>query len=120
MPEPFYDSLNFRINAAHERGLEWHAWLNPYRAYHIRGGEISEKSIIKTNPELVVKLENGMYWIQGTQDRSLAVVVLLGFGDWYTRNLKKGVTNSNFVYGRQSMVKWWMCSNYIYSMLTID
>ena len=46
-----------------------------------------------------------MYWIRGTQDRSLAVVVLLGFGDWYTRNLKKGVTNSNFVYGRQSMVK---------------
>jgi len=28
---PGYDSLAFMIKAAHERGLEFHAWLNPYR-----------------------------------------------------------------------------------------
>ncbi|MFC4722642.1 glycoside hydrolase family 10 protein [Geojedonia litorea] len=78
-PEPFYDPLSFWIQAAHERGLELHAWLNPYRAHHTSGGEISEQSVIKTNPELVVRLENGMYWmdpsLQGTQDRTLAVVL---------------------------------------------
>ncbi|RIA10794.1 uncharacterized lipoprotein YddW (UPF0748 family) [Flavobacteriaceae bacterium MAR_2010_72] len=78
-PEPFYDPLIFWIKAAHERGLELHAWLNPYRAHHTTGGEISDLSVIKTNPELVVKLENGMYWmdpsLKGTQDRSLAVVL---------------------------------------------
>ncbi|WP_242157275.1 glycoside hydrolase family 10 protein [Aestuariivivens sediminis] len=78
-PEPFYDPLTFWIEAAHERGLELHAWLNPYRAHHTQGGAISNNSIIKTNPELVVKLENGMYWMDpsltGTQDRSLAVVL---------------------------------------------
>ena len=31
-PEPFYDPLAFAIQEAHKRGLELHAWLNPYRA----------------------------------------------------------------------------------------
>ncbi|WP_445734276.1 glycoside hydrolase family 10 protein [Mariniflexile sp.] len=78
-PEPFYDPLQFWVEAAHERGLELHVWLNPYRAHHTQGGEISDKSLVKTNPELVVKLENGMYWmdpsLQGTQDQSLSVVL---------------------------------------------
>lgn len=78
-PEPFYDPLHFWIEAAHDRGLELHAWLNPYRAHHTTGGEISDESIIKTHPELVVKLKNGMYWMdpskKGTQKHSTAVVM---------------------------------------------
>ncbi len=31
-PEPFYDPLEFVIEEAHKRGMELHAWLNPYRA----------------------------------------------------------------------------------------
>lgn len=31
-PEPEYDPLTFMIEEAHERGMEFHAWLNPYRA----------------------------------------------------------------------------------------
>lgn len=33
-PEPYYDPLAFAIEEAHRRGLELHAWFNPYRAYH--------------------------------------------------------------------------------------
>ncbi len=33
-PEPYYDPLTFAVKAAHERGLELHAWFNPYRARH--------------------------------------------------------------------------------------
>jgi uncharacterized lipoprotein YddW (UPF0748 family) len=33
-PEPAYDPLRFAVEAAHERGLELHAWFNPYRAGH--------------------------------------------------------------------------------------
>lgn len=78
-PEPFYDPLQFWIEAAHDRGLELHAWLNPYRAHHTAGGEISDQSVIKTNPELVIKLENGMWWMdpakEGTKKRSTEVVL---------------------------------------------
>ncbi|MDQ6633208.1 MAG: family 10 glycosylhydrolase, partial [Gemmatimonadota bacterium] len=31
-PEPFYDPLAFALTEAHKRGLEMHAWINPYRA----------------------------------------------------------------------------------------
>ena len=31
-PEPFYDPLRFAIKEAHKRGMELHAWFNPYRA----------------------------------------------------------------------------------------
>ncbi len=31
-PEPYYDPLAFIIEQAHKRGMELHAWFNPYRA----------------------------------------------------------------------------------------
>lgn len=31
-PEPYYDPLLFMLGEAHQRGMEFHAWLNPYRA----------------------------------------------------------------------------------------
>ena len=33
-PEPAYDPLAFAVDAAHARGLELHAWFNPFRAFH--------------------------------------------------------------------------------------
>jgi uncharacterized lipoprotein YddW (UPF0748 family) len=31
-PEPYYDPLDYMVKSAHKRRLEFHAWLNPYRA----------------------------------------------------------------------------------------
>ncbi len=31
-PSPYYDPLEFAIEEAHKRGMELHAWFNPYRA----------------------------------------------------------------------------------------
>ncbi len=77
-PEPFYDPLQFWVEAAHDRGLELHVWLNPYRAYHPTTKNISDQSIVKTNPELVVRLKQNYYWMdpskKETQDKTAAVV----------------------------------------------
>ncbi len=77
-PDPYYDPLTFWVEAAHDRGLELHVWLNPYRAFHPSGKTYSNQSIVKTNPELVVKLKQGYYWMdpakKETQDRTAAVV----------------------------------------------
>ncbi|GAB2531896.1 glycoside hydrolase family 10 protein [Rufibacter soli] len=78
-PDPFYDPLEFWTEAAHDRGLELHVWLNPYRAHHVAGGPVSEQSIVKKHPELVVQLKEGYYWLdpaqKGTQDHSYNVVM---------------------------------------------
>jgi len=31
-PSPYYDPLEFAVDEAHKRGIEIHAWFNPYRA----------------------------------------------------------------------------------------
>jgi uncharacterized lipoprotein YddW (UPF0748 family) len=33
-PEPAYDPLRFAVREAHDRGIELHAWFNPFRAFH--------------------------------------------------------------------------------------
>lgn len=78
LPDPFYDPLIFWIEEAHKRGMELHAWLNPYRAHHIKGKSNSPRSVTQKNPELVVKLKEGYYWmdpsLKATQDLTSAVV----------------------------------------------
>ncbi|WP_244183328.1 glycoside hydrolase family 10 protein [Polaribacter sejongensis] len=78
-PSPYYDPLEFWIKEAHKRGLELHAWLNPYRAHHTTGGEITSASIVSKQPELAVKLETGFYWLdpgnKKTQNHSYKVVM---------------------------------------------
>lgn len=53
-PKPFYDPLAFAITEAHKRGLELHAWFNPFRAHHAQSkAPICAGHIGKTRPELV-------------------------------------------------------------------
>lgn len=78
-PDPYYDPLEFWIEEAHKRGMELHVWLNPYRAHHIGGGEVSEFSVVKKHSDLVVKLRSGYWWLdpskKETQDYSFSVVM---------------------------------------------
>jgi uncharacterized lipoprotein YddW (UPF0748 family) len=54
-PEPFFDPLKFAINEAHKRGMELHAWFNPYRAIRKTGDyELSDDHVSITNPEYVL------------------------------------------------------------------
>ena len=53
-PQPYYDPLQFWIEQAHERGLELHAWFNPYRARTaVSKGNAARNHISKTAPEVV-------------------------------------------------------------------
>jgi uncharacterized lipoprotein YddW (UPF0748 family) len=78
-PDPYYDPLEYWVEAAHDRGLELHVWLNPYRAHHPAGGAVSEGSVVQTKPGLVVHLKEGYWWfdpsLQATRDHSTAVVM---------------------------------------------
>lgn len=78
-PSPYYDPLKFWIDEAHKRGIELHVWLNPYRAHHSVGGEITNQSIVSKHPDWVVKLKNGYWWLDPAkievQDHSFNVVM---------------------------------------------
>ena len=51
-PSPFYDPLEFMIKETHNRGLEFHAWLNPYRAvFNMRISSIAPTHLTQLHPE---------------------------------------------------------------------
>lgn len=53
-PEPFYDPLAFVVREAHARGLQVHAWFNPYRALHPSSpGDVAPSHVSRTDPGIV-------------------------------------------------------------------
>jgi uncharacterized lipoprotein YddW (UPF0748 family) len=61
-PRPFYDPLEFAIVEAHQRGLELHAWFNPFRALHSQAkSPVAPNHISRTHPELVRKYGNQLW-----------------------------------------------------------
>ena len=51
-PNPAYDPLEFAITEAHQRGMELHAWFNPYRAtFSFNEKGLSEDHITKQKPD---------------------------------------------------------------------
>jgi len=78
-PEPFYDPLAFAVEAAHARGLELHAWFNPYRARHSSGNSpVSEDHISRLHPEQVVSYGDFLWMDPGStevQEHSIRVIL---------------------------------------------
>lgn len=78
-PEPFYDPLALVIQEAHRRGMELHAWINPYRALHkTHQGSISSNHISRTHPEFVHSYGEYLWLDPGepaVQEYSLRVVM---------------------------------------------
>src|SRR3546814_20209272 len=50
-PSPFYDPLQFMVQEAHSRGMEFHAWFNPSRAVFRSNGRVDPDHITKRKPE---------------------------------------------------------------------
>jgi len=52
-PSPWYDPLAFAVKEAHARGLELHAWFNPYRAGTPGQGRHAATHVSRTLPAVV-------------------------------------------------------------------
>lgn len=51
-PSPLYDPLEFAIEEAHKRGMELHAWFNPYRAaFDLSPEHVDQNHITRKHPE---------------------------------------------------------------------
>ena len=78
-PAPFYDPLEFAVREAHKRGLELHAWFNPYRA-GVLGAKwsFSANHVSRTHPKMVHKYGKYLWLDPGdkeAQNYSLKVVM---------------------------------------------
>lgn len=68
-PSPYYDPLEFMITETHKRGLEFHAWMNPYRAvFNIDKSSIAANHITKVHPEWFLTYGDKKYFDPGNKD----------------------------------------------------
>ncbi len=69
-PSPFYDPLQVWIDESHRRGIELHAWFNPYRARHTQAKSSNAPThISQTRPE-IVKSYGGFLWLDPGEPRA--------------------------------------------------
>jgi uncharacterized lipoprotein YddW (UPF0748 family) len=78
-PSPYYDPLEFAVNEAHRRGLELHAWFNPYRARHPSARSAPSRDHISvTHPELVKRYGSNLWMDPGeaaVREQTIRVVL---------------------------------------------
>jgi uncharacterized lipoprotein YddW (UPF0748 family) len=54
-PSPLWDPLAFAITEAHKRGMELHAWFNPYRAEKSVGAyTLAASHVVKQHPDWIL------------------------------------------------------------------
>jgi len=77
-PVPFYDPLAFTIEEAHKRGMEYHAWVNPYRAnFSIGKASIAPSHVTKIHPEWFVRYGTTLYFDPGNKEAQDWVVMVM-------------------------------------------
>ena len=64
-PDPFYDPLHFWIEQCHKRGMELHAWLNPFRVALNHSQPLASNHIAFQYPEWILKYGNSLYFDPG-------------------------------------------------------
>lgn len=67
-PIPYYDPLEFMITETHKRGMEFHAWMNPYRAeFKIGTSTISATHITRLHPDWFLTYGDKKYFDPGNK-----------------------------------------------------
>ncbi|MCZ8371756.1 family 10 glycosylhydrolase [Phocaeicola acetigenes] len=64
-PSPAWDPLQFMVEECHKRGMELHAWINPYRAKTKGTGALSPLHPYNKYPELFVSYGGQLYFDPG-------------------------------------------------------
>ncbi|RPD98173.1 hypothetical protein EGM88_06675 [Aureibaculum marinum] len=68
-PTPYYDPLAFAIEETHKRGMEFHAWLNPYRVLiDYKKTTTTPLALIEEKPEWFINYGNTTYFNPGVPE----------------------------------------------------
>lgn len=61
-PSPYWDPMQFMIDECHKRGMEFHAWINPYRVKTSLKSELAANHLYNIHPEWFVTYNNQLYF----------------------------------------------------------
>lgn len=76
-PKDNFDPLAFAVKEAHKRGLELHAWVNPYRITTTAADseKLSQDNPAKLHPELVLTDSDGKLYYNPGDSKSIDLIV---------------------------------------------
>lgn len=60
-PQPYYDPLAWAIEMCHQRGMELHAWFNPFRVRNLGYYPLDPKSFPAKNPQFVKEYDHKLF-----------------------------------------------------------
>ena len=61
-PKPYWDPMQFMIDECHKRGMEFHAWINPYRTKTTLKSELAPNHVYNIHPEWFVTYGDQLYF----------------------------------------------------------
>lgn len=64
-PDPLWDPLQFMIEESHKRGMELHAWCNPYRVTSNDKEELAPDHLFFSNPDIFKRYGTQLYFDPG-------------------------------------------------------
>ncbi len=71
--DPDFDPLAFIIEECHKRGMELHAWLNPYRVKTNITNTLSDDHLYWRNPERFVQYGNQLFFDPGLPENRMFI-----------------------------------------------
>lgn len=67
-PQPLWDPLAWMVNECHRRGMELHAWINPYRAKTKTTKELAANHPARIHPERFISYDNQLIFNPGLKE----------------------------------------------------
>ncbi|MDR1415019.1 MAG: family 10 glycosylhydrolase [Odoribacteraceae bacterium] len=64
-PDPFFDPTTFLVRECHRRNMEFHAWINPYRAGTSGTANLADDHVYHAHPEWFVLYNNQLLFDPG-------------------------------------------------------
>lgn len=64
-PVPSWDPLQFMIDESHARGMELHAWLNPYRVTSSKNQQLPRGHVYHKHPQWFIRFDGKLYFDPG-------------------------------------------------------
>ena len=61
-PQPYWDPMQFMIDECHKRGMEFHAWINPYRVKTSLANQLAPQHIYNRHPEWFLTYGNQLFF----------------------------------------------------------
>ena len=62
VPQPYWDPMQFMIAECHKRGMEFHAWINPYRVKTSLANQLAPQHIYNRHPEWFLTYGNQLFF----------------------------------------------------------